>query len=384
MFLLQQIMKTRILFFIAVALIFSDTAISQQISVLSDPLFNNPEGIIYDEEANQYFVGNAGDGKLLIIDSLNNVSLFKEDIGADMIMAFEIIGDSLLISTNYPRTLTCINKNTGDSIYQLILDTIAGACSQMAYDERTGYLYIVDQYAAILKADVKNATCNVFSSTYLPQGSQTIELDTVENRLILFSWPISIVKYININDSTDVTNGPNTGTKNYLCSTKDNDGYIYVSSWEGHKVMKMHIDSLDNTEIFCDDSLYQPAGIAYNQVDNKFAICNNGNNSITFAQVTDTITNVESPIKESLFDMTVIYNPLLNEIKVLFNTRIQKKYQVSIINVMGRNLVNKTIEIAVLGKNSIQLSTTGLPKGIYLVRLRDADTIISVKKIMLN
>ena len=82
--------------------------------------------------------------------------------------------------------------------------------------------------------------------------------------------------------------------------------------------------------------------------------------------------------------MTVIYNPLLNEIKVLFNTRIQKKYQVSIINVMGRNLVNKTIEIAVLGKNSIQLSTTGLPKGIYLVRLRDADTIISVKKIMLN
>ncbi len=110
-------MKTKILFFITAVLIFSNTAISQQISVLSDPLFNNPEGIIYDEETNQYFVGNANDGKLLIIDSLNNVSIFKETVGADMIMAFEIVGDSLLISTNYPRSLTCINKNTGDSIF---------------------------------------------------------------------------------------------------------------------------------------------------------------------------------------------------------------------------------------------------------------------------
>ena len=105
-------MKKRILLYIAVAFIFSNIAMSQQISVLSDPLFNGPEGIIYDEEKNQYFVGNADDGKLLIIDSLNNVTLFKENIGADVIMSFEIIGDSLLISTNGPPTLTCINKNT--------------------------------------------------------------------------------------------------------------------------------------------------------------------------------------------------------------------------------------------------------------------------------
>jgi len=148
--------------------------------------------------------------------------------------------------------------------------------------------------------------------------------------------------------------------------------------------MKMHIDSLDNAEIFCNDSLYQPAGIAYNPVDNKFAICNNGNNSITFAQVTDTTTNVESPIKEFLYDMTVNYNPSLNEIKVLFNTRIQKKYQVSIINIMGRNLVNKTIDITAMGMNSTQLSTAGLPGGIYLVQLRTADFIIGVEKIILN
>lgn len=285
-------MKTKILFFIAVVFIVSNTAVSQQVSVLNDPLFNGPEGIIYDEENNQYIVGNANDGKLLIIDNFNNVSVFKENIGANVIMAFEIIGDSLLISTNEPRTLTCIDKNTGEPIYQLFIDTISNACSQLAYDDRTGFLYIVDQYGAILKADVKNASCNIFT-TRLSQGTQAIEIDTVENRLIIFSWPTSIIKYVNINDSTDVTNGPATGITKCTSSTIDNNGYIYVSSWSGHKVMKMHIDSLDNAENFCNDSLYQPVGITYNPVDEKFAVCNFGNNTITFIQ-SETLATINS------------------------------------------------------------------------------------------
>ncbi|MBI9037138.1 MAG: linear amide C-N hydrolase [Bacteroidales bacterium] len=285
-------MKTKIIFFLAVVFIVSNTVVSQQVSVLSDPLFNGPEGIIYDEENNQYIVGNANDGKLLIIDNFNNVSIFKENIGANVIMAFEIIGDSLLISTNEPRTLTCIDKNTGEPIYQLFIDTISNACSQMAYDDRTGFLYIVDQYGAILKADVKNASCNIFT-TSLSQGTQAIEIDTVENRLIIFSWPTSIIKYVNINDSTDITNGPATGITKCTSSTLDNNGYIYVSSWSGHKVMKMHIDSLDNAENFCNDSLFQPVGITYNPVDEKFAVCNFGNNTITFIQ-SETLATINS------------------------------------------------------------------------------------------
>jgi len=377
-------MKTRALFFIAVALIFSNTAISQQISVLSDPLFNGPEGIIYDDEKNQYFVGNANDGKLLIIDSLNNVTLFKENVGANVLMCFEIVGDSLLISTNDPPTLTCINKNTGYPIYQLNLDDVADACSQMAYDERFGYLYIVDQYGAVLKADVKNATCNIFTTTNLSQGTQAIELDTTENRLIVFSWSTSVVKYINIYDSTDVTNGPATGTTQCTSTTMDNDGYIYLSSWSGHKVKKMHIDSLNNAGIFCNDSLYQPVGITYNPVENKFAVCNFGNNTITFIQENDTITSIESQINESLYHINVIYNPSLNKINVKFNAYLIGEYQIRLIDIMGRNQITNNIEIPIAGSNSIQLNTTGLLKGTYIIQLRTADKIIGVEKIILN
>jgi len=189
---------------------------------------------------------------------------------------------------------------------------------------------------------------------------------------------------VNINDSTDVTTGPATGTIQQTCSTMDSESYIYVSSWYGNKVIRMHIDSLDNVEIFCNESLFHPVGITYNSPDNKFAICNNGNNTITFVKVSDTITNVESPTKESLNDMKIIYNPSLNEIKVMFNARIQEEYQLSIIDIMGRNLNNKTIQITTTGKNIIHLSTAGLRKGIYLVLLGDADSVIGVEKIILN
>jgi DNA-binding beta-propeller fold protein YncE len=376
-------MKTTILLLVTLVLIFSNTAISQQTNVLSDPLFNGPEGIIYDEDENQYIVGNANDGKLLIIDNNNNVSVFKENIGANAIMAFEIIGDSLLISTNEPRTLTCINKNTGDPIYQLIIDSISNACSQLAYDDRFGYLYLVDQYGAVLKADVKNAFCNIFTES-LSQGTQAIEIDTIENRLIVFSWPTSLVKFININDSTDITNGPATGITKCTSTTMDNAGYIYVSSWSGHKVMKMHIDSLNNPEIFCNDSLYQPVGITYNANDRKFAVCNFGNNTITFIQENDTITSVESKINESLYNINAIYNPSLNKIFVEFETGLQKKYQIRLINGMGRSFVKKTIEITGTRKNNVQLSTAGLQKGIYLVLIENAECIVGVKKIILN
>jgi hypothetical protein len=254
----------------------------------------------------------------------------------------------------------------------------------MVYDGRTGFLYIVEQYGKILKTNIKIPSCNIFATSGIPVGSQTIELDTIANRLILFTWPSSVVKYINIYDSTDVSNGPPTGASQYTCSTMDNDRYIYVSSWSGNKVMKMHVDSLDNAGIFCNDSLYHPVGITYNPDKGIFAVCNNGNNTITFVQNNDTITNIEHQPDESLINIKVFYYASLNKIKVEFISSTKKEYKISIIDVTGKNLLNKTIQNTVSGKNSIRLSTTGLSKGIYLIRLSDADTVIGVEKIILN
>jgi hypothetical protein len=148
--------------------------------------------------------------------------------------------------------------------------------------------------------------------------------------------------------------------------------------------MKMHIDSLNNAGIFCNDSLYQPVGITYNPDRENFAICNNGNNTIAFVQRNDTITNIKHQPGESLFNMKVFYYPSLNKIRAEFNGSPQMEYKISIIDVTGKFLINKTIQNTVSGKNSIQISTAGLSKGIHLVRLSNADAVIGVGKIILN
>jgi len=146
----------------------------------------------------------------------------------------------------------------------------------------------------------------------------------------------------------------------------------------------MHIDSLDNSEIFCDDSLYQPVGITYNPNKKIFAICNNGSNTITFVQVNDTITNIEHLIKESSNDIEVICNSSLNEIEVIFYAYSRKRYQLNLVDMTGRILINKSFQISFAGKNSIHLNTTGIPEGTYLVRLSNGGTVSGVKKIILN
>ncbi len=80
----------------------------------------------------------------------------------------------------------------------------------------------------------------------------------------------------------------------------------------------------------------------------------------------------------------VYYNLSLNKIEVKFIADLVGKYQVSIADMMGRNLIKKTIEISVTGKNSFYISTAGLKKGTYIVQLRNVDTIFGIEKIIIN
>lgn len=340
---------------------------SQNIEVLENPLFNGPEGIIFDEETNQYYVGNATDGKLLIIDSLHNVSIFKDSIGANMIMSFEILGDSLFISTNYPRTLTCINKLTGDSIYQVNLDTMASSCSQMAYDSTRGYIYIVDQTGGIIKADANEGICEPFVTTGLSQGSQSIEIDKENNRLVLFCWSDSRVKYIDLNDSSNITFGPSTGSMKYSATVIDNQGFIYASSWSGNKVKKMHIDSLDNASTFCSDSLYQPVGITLNKQKEIVAVCNYGANNITFIPFSDTSTlNTETGYIHKNSEFGVYYN---NMDKTLNISNVENTFSyLKIIDLVGR-IIWEVNNIAISEESKFK--TPELQTGIYIYQLAD-------------
>jgi hypothetical protein len=349
--------------------------------VLSDPLFNGPETIAYDEENNQYFVGNATDGKLLIIDSLNAVTVFKDNIGADVLMDLLIVGDSLFISANDPASLTCLDKNTGATIYQIILEDIADACSQMVYDSRTENIYIAEQYGKILKADINTQNYHIFASAGVPSGTTTVEIDTSENRLILFSWSSSYSKYLNLDDSTDIYNGPSIGTLQNTGSMMDNEGYIYVSSWVEHEVIRAHVDSLDNAQVFCDESLFSPVGITQNANTNTIAISNYGNNTVSFICDPDTITGIGHQLLEQNIYMNLIYTPGSKELVVNFDAPKPDHYHINVYDVSGRIHISKAMEAAYAGPTSFRISIAGLREGIYLVQMRGSEMQLGAGKI---
>ena len=150
-------MKTSfLLFFILCVSIIN----GQEIFTLNDTLLKGPEGIIYDQETNQYFIANANDGKILTMSTESEINVFAEGFGTAM--GFSIVGDSLFISSNSPRLFSCLNKHTGDIIYQINLNDSTVSISQMVYDSRSQYMYLLGQEGCIVKIDIHNASYHMF------------------------------------------------------------------------------------------------------------------------------------------------------------------------------------------------------------------------------
>lgn len=354
---------------------------AQNTRVIQSEYFNGPEAVIYDAELKQYFVGNAGDGKIMTIDSLGNVEPFMDTIGANKIMSFEIIGDSLFASTNTPPTITCLNKITSEIIYQLNMDSVVGTFSQTAIDTRTNEIYIVVQQGAVYKVKPELGLIWEFANDGVESSSQTIEIDTIQNRLMVFYWNIPQVTYINLYDSTDVTTGPHIGSYQNTGSVFVEHEYIYLSTWSGSRIRRFHRDSVGETITFCNDSLSQPTGLTYNPDKEELATCNYQNNTVTIIS-----TKAESPTGFG-------YNQLNKDALQIFNSLYGKKIfiknpndvhlisSVNIYNSVGQ-LVRRIVNPSSDQNQMLQIDCSDFSPGFFVVTIYGETQIIGSSKLV--
>jgi len=354
----------------------------QEIFTLNDTLLKGPEGIIYDQETNQYFIANANDGKILTMSTESEINVFAEGFGTAM--GFSIVGDSLFISSNSPRLFSCLNKHTGDIIYQINLNDSTVSISQMVYDSRSQYMYLLGQEGCIVKIDIHNASYHMFKkfNQGLVNGSQTIELDTVNNRLFVFSFSSTLVKSLSLFDSTNLES-VNCGISKCIASIRDDENNIYVSSWTGSRIWKINPDDLTQTQIFCDDSLFQPAGIAYNSEDEEFVVCNYGGNFLTFIRKNSATDIVK--VKEKNQNSYAFYNSTSGSVEVFFDREItQNEMSIQIFDIQGRKIIN---DYRIEGKYevlNIQIPLNIPVKGIYLINIRNKFGYIGTSKFIIN
>lgn len=364
---------------LVILLFIAQASFCQQVHTLTHSLLNGPEGIIYDEDRDLYFIANATDGKILTLNAEHEFQIFAEGFG--IAMGFNIIGDSLFIASNSPRKFSCLNKFSGDTLYQIDLNDSTISISQMVYDSRNGFMYLNGQEGSIVKIDIKRATYSMFvkAGEGLINGSQTIELDTVENRLLVFSYPSPLMKSVSLSDSTEIES-INCGLSKSIASMRDEEGDIFVSSWTGSRIWKFTPPDYTHKTLVCNDSLDGPAGIAYNTLNEEYAVCNYYGNFITFIDKDYHIGFNESNKPHGVNAIYSIYNRAISTVEVhIKETFPEEDFEYIVFNLQGRK-----IQTGLLSKSS-GLHQYNVPfknrnAGIYFIRVFHQSNCVGTDK----
>lgn len=342
-------------------------AMIAEISVQSQPNYlNGPEGIAFYPPEKAWYVTNAEDGKIIKIDSLGNQSVFWE--GINIPIGIEAIGDSLYISSNEPFRVTCLSIPDCTEVYHLELVNIF-AVSHMDYDPRSGLLYLVNQYGGLIKIHVYNRIYSIFVPVGggIPGGSQTVIADTLVDRLYIFSWPQTPVRSVNMTDSTDVDFLFWPGTYEFISSTTDCYGYMYVSSWRTDKVYRYPPQFNGNPVVFSTGHS-NPAGMAFNPFDEVIAVCNWGDNTVDFISVYTGIDeprpDTDQPAKLNCFP-----NPVTSCVNISFQASGNDRSVVIILDARGNIAMTQQMMHHTNGEIIRSIPTETLAAGTYQVCL---------------
>jgi len=341
-------------------------------------LLNNPEGICYYSPWKAWFVSNAEGDNVVKIDSLGNQFLFWE--GINIAMGIEAIGDSLYISSNEPYRITCLSIPDSSLVYELPTTGVF-AVGHMDYDPRHGHLYIINQHGGLMRVNIHTRSYQIYvpEGTGLADGSQAVVADTTIDRLFVFSWPLAYVRSVSMTDSTDIINLFNPGISQFIASSTDADGNIYVSSWATNRVYK-YPPHLQGEAVVFSANHDQPAGMAYNPEEEVLAICNFGNNTVDFVSI---VTGIEDNTYPFVLEKASIYpNPATTSVILEYRLKVTADIEIEILDQAGRVRFSDSHNNKLPGKYQERFCLQALPQGMYHFIIRVNNQVAFVKKMI--
>lgn len=225
---------------------------------LSAEDLNLPESIAYDAVTNQYFISNAGSGKILKMNENGELTLLAQGLTSPRGMV--LINNTIYFTAN--KSLQGIDKNSGEIVLNLDLQQQAYVLNDICYDG-TDKLYFSDMGGnAIFSYSISNSEIsklNLSSEIISPNG-----LYYENGNLICVSFSEQAPIYsINLTDFS-VTALVNTNYDYLDGIAKDENNNFYVSSWGG-ATGSIHKYNSDFTSIpsIIKTNLNGPADIFY-------------------------------------------------------------------------------------------------------------------------
>ncbi len=99
-------------------------------------------------------------------------------------------------------------------------------------------------------------------------------------------------------------------------------------------------------------------------------------------QIVNVLLCLDVPNADNLSNTISIYpNPATNHVSILFLSDKKENYTLRLLDVTGRIIINNR-GTARVGENKIEISLTDISKGIYLLLLEKADTVIQSKMVV--
>lgn len=243
----------------------------------TDPLLDHPEDIVYDSTRGCCYIACVDGDRIVRMDTSGVCSLALDSINSPMALA--LIGDTLLMTSNNPSTVTAMDL-AGDSVLYRLPVPEALYLAQIEADPPNGVAYVVEQRGMILRVDYRIPTVTVLVpvGTGLVYGSQSSELEAGGGGLYVFSWPYGTIRRVDLADPSQITDAAPQVISQITASTSAHEGYA-ASSWLGHTVYR-YPSGLTGAPVGISAGHVQPAGLIICEDIQALYVCNYGGNSI--------------------------------------------------------------------------------------------------------
>ena len=342
----------------------------------SSSLLNKPKDIVYDPVRKCTYISNYNGDNILKMDSAGLMEILCESINSPMGLSLQ--HDTLIISSNLPSKITAIQVETGTVLYEL---AVPGALylAMMDYDPRTGLIYIIDQQGMVFKLNYQTQSCTVFvplnAGIYF--GSQSLEVDTTQNRLLVFKWNTGFIRAVNLNDSLLVSNAAPQGISQIQSSESGPDGEIYISSYTSNGIYR-YSSNLSGGPVLISANHAAPSGIAYNP-DLKFLyVCSYEGNRI------DTVPlavsgSIDNP---RVAHPRIFPNPVMETCHITFDSAHQTSVTITVFDQMGQ-LAKSDHHNLDRGFCVVDLDLKFLAAGFYLLRIDEVNKQSQTEKLII-
>jgi len=218
-------MRTNVLIWFLLALVFSIPAISNAQNLLSAP-----QKIVIDTKRNRLLVSNMNTGDIVQIDSLGNQSFFIENAG--FVDGMEIVGDTVYGVGNN-RVVRGYNLETKQLVMNITLSgSVNNYLSSMAYDS-AGHIFISCPFLnEIYRLRISDHSYWVFAKNNGLNKPNGILLEKEKNRIVTIddSPSPALIHAISLADST-VSTLMTTNFNRPDGIVRDKYGYYYVGGY---------------------------------------------------------------------------------------------------------------------------------------------------------